>query len=378
MRVLVVTPWYPQAGDGGGSFVEDQVSSVAMHHEPAVLHLTPTGSGPSRLETGGRWLVLRAAPPIPALRGTAAIRDLAGVATGIRRLRAIGFRPELLHAHVFGAALASVPAARMLRIPLVVSEHYSGLARGDVGRRGRLAASIAYRSADAVCPVSASLRDTVAGLAPRARLLVMPNPVDERRFSPPEAGRKEGPVRVLVVAALVPVKGVDVLIEAVSGLAARRRDLRVTIIGDGPERSAYVRRVQEAGMGELIQLAGRRSRAEVAEAMQDADLLVAPSRWETFSVSVAEALCSGLPVLGTRAGALPELVDESNGRLVEPGDPVALAAALDDMLDTLTRYDRADIAQRAAGRWGAESVGRRWSELYAELAERDHPAPRHG
>jgi glycosyltransferase involved in cell wall biosynthesis len=102
--------------------------------------------------------------------------------------------------------------------------------------------------------------------------------------------------------------------------------------------------------------------------MQEADLLVAPSRWETFSVAVAEALCRGLPVLATRVGALPELVDETSGILVDPHDPTALAASLDEMLDGLGRFDRSMISRRGIARWGAGGVGARWSELYAELA----------
>jgi glycosyltransferase involved in cell wall biosynthesis len=297
----------------------------------------------------------------------APLPDAAAVVAGVRR---VGHRPDLVHAHVFTAALAAVPTARLLGVPLVVSEHYSGFARGDVPRRARAAASVAYRAADAVCPVSASLWGTLAGLVPAARTRVMPNPVDEGLFALAEPGPTSGPARILVVASLVPVKGVDGLIDAVGIVAGRRRDFRLTVIGDGPQRAAYERRVGDAGLGELVRLVGRRTRHEVARAMQEADLCVAPSRWETFSVAVAEALCRGLPVLATRVGALPELVDETSGVLVAPDDPAALADGLDGMLEALGRFDRLAISRRAVERWGARNVGARWSELYLELAAR--------
>ena len=372
VRVLVVTPWYPHAHDGVGSFVEDQVRSVASHHNVAVLHLTTTGGHrvTRRADGDGSWPVVTAAAPNSGLPGSALLWNSAGVAKGVGHLRRGGFRPELVHAHVFSAALAVTPAARLLGAPLVVSEHYSGLARSDFSRHDRLAASLAYRAAAVVCPVSASLQDTLAGLAPNARFQVVPNPVDDRVFAPPKPASREGPVRVLVVASLVPVKGVGGFIEAVGRLALRRRDLYVTVIGDGPERSSYERKVRAAGVGDVLRLAGRQSRQEVARAMRESDLLVAPSKWETFSVAVAEALCCGLPVLATRVGALPELVDESSGRLVEPGDPAAMAAALDGMLDAVGQFDRAAISTNAIERWGAARIGARWDELYRQLTAR--------
>jgi glycosyltransferase involved in cell wall biosynthesis len=298
------------------------------------------------------------------------LRDAAAVAAGVGRLRRAGFRPELVHAHVFTAALAAVPTARLLGVPLVVSEHYSGFARGDVPKRARMAASVAYRSAQAVCPVSASLEATVAGLTSAARTHVIPNPVDEKVFAFADPVPRTGPARILTVASLVPVKGVDVLIDAIGITVTRRRGFRVTVIGDGAERVAYERRAADAGAGDLIRFVGHRTRHDVAAAMRESDLFVAPSRWETFAVAVAEALCAGLPVLATRVGALPELVNGASGTLVEPDQPAALAAALNDMLDSLGRFDRSAISRRAIERWGAGRIGARWSELYAELGAR--------
>jgi glycosyltransferase involved in cell wall biosynthesis len=368
MRTLVVTPWYPHEGDGAGSFVEDQVRSIASEHEPVVLHLMPAAERSSPVETDGPWPVIRIAAPASPVPGVTFLRDAGRVASAVLRLRRRGFRPDLIHAHVYTAALAAVPAARASRVPLVVSEHYSGLARAEVPRRERLAAMVAYRAADVVCPASESLRRQLFKFAPGARMQVMPNPVDERRFALPEPAPESGPPRVLTIASLLPIKGVDVLIEAVSAVVADRRDWQLTVIGDGPARSTYEQSVRNAGVGDLIRFVGRRSRDEVAHAMQEAAFLVAPSRWETFSVAVAEALCCGLPVVASRVGALPELVNESNGRLVEPDHPAALAPALADMLDAYKRFDRRAIASEAAERWGARRVGARWSELYEELA----------
>jgi glycosyltransferase involved in cell wall biosynthesis len=191
--------------------------------------------------------------------------------------------------------------------------------------------------------------------------------VDEGVFKLGDRRADSGPARILVVASLVPVKGVDGLIDAVALLAQRRRDFHVTVIGDGPHRAAYERKLIGARADDLVRLVGSQPRNEVARAMRQADLLVAPSRWETFSVAVAEALCCGLPVLASRVGALPELVDDASGALVEPDDPHALATALERMLDDRERFDREAIRRRAVQHWGSRRVGALWSELYAEF-----------
>ncbi len=367
MRIAVVTPWYPEEGSGAGSFVRDHARTVTGDHEVAVLHLAT--SGRPALDVGSDGIpVVRLPPRLPRRSGLSVASDAQSVARGLRLLRGRGFRPDLLHAHVFGAGLAALPAARTLRIPLVLSEHYSGLARGDVPRRGRAVAAAAYRAANAVTAPSASLSTTIQGVAPGVRVRLVPNPVDTERFSPPPARPASPPHRLLAVASLVPVKGVAMLVDALGELGSARGDVRLTVIGEGPERADIERRVTAAGLEGLVTLAGRRTRAEVAEEMRRSHLLVAPSEWETFSVAVAEALCCGLPVLATRVGALPELVDAGSGRLVDPS-PAALADGLRSMLTELERYEPAAIAAAARRRWGADQVGALWRALYAELAD---------
>jgi glycosyltransferase involved in cell wall biosynthesis len=368
MRVAVVTPWFPRHGDGAGSFVEDQVRSVAGTHELAVIHLARRAAAPIEAEQGENWRVLHCAPRVPNRPGLVLVRDFAAATSGLRRLRREGFTPDLVHAHVFSAGLAVLPIARRRRVPLVLSEHLSDVSRGRLSRRAGRLAGLAYRGAELVCPVSESLRAGVERLAPGAQLRVVPNSVDERLFRPSEALPAEGPLHVLAVASLVSVKRIELLLEAVGLVAARRRDFALTVIGDGPLRSRLQARIDSGGLSDLLELAGPRARPEVADALRNADLLVVPSEWETFSVAAAEALMCGVPVLATRTGALPELIGDGNGRLVDPLDARALAAGLDAMLDSARRYDRRTIARAALERFGASSVGSAWSAIYAELA----------
>ena len=87
---------------------------------------------------------------------------------------------------------------------------------------------------------------------------------------------------------------------------------------------------------------------------------------ENMPLAVLEALCCGLPVAATDVGGVPEAVG-ADGALVPAGDAEALAAAIESVLDDYGRFDRAEIARRAAARWSFDAVGRIWDEIYRSL-----------
>lgn len=374
MRVLLLSDWYPAgADDVAGVFVREHALALAeAGHEVAVLHLAAParGMGAPRLRA-----VADAQPPLTRFtHGRApglgmALKLVAGELGLARLLLRRGFRPELVHAHEFGAGLVGVSLARELRVPAVISEHLSLFALGGVGGAARLIARRAFAAADVVCPPSATLRDALIAGGYRARFEVVPNPVDSDLFRPaasraPRAAEERA--RIVVVAALRPVKGIDLLIEAVALLARERRDFTVEVIGDGPQREALAALIRRRGVGDQLRLAGAAARESVARRLQAADFAVVPSRFETFSVAAAEAQACGLPIVAAAVGALPERVRE-HGLLCRPEDPADLAAAIGTMLDGHRGYDRELIAADARARYGRAAVGARWTALYAGL-----------
>jgi glycosyltransferase involved in cell wall biosynthesis len=134
-------------------------------------------------------------------------------------------------------------------------------------------------------------------------------------------------------------KGQDVLVEALAELA--ERDWHCVLAGPLDRDPDFVGRLQtritRLGYGHRIRLAGVLTGAALSHAYATADLLVAPSRSETYGMAVTEALAHGLPVIAAAVGGLPEALGFTAdgtrpGRLVPPGDPAALAAVLEDWL----------------------------------------------
>ncbi|MEM9755872.1 MAG: glycosyltransferase family 4 protein, partial [Pseudomonadota bacterium] len=153
-------------------------------------------------------------------------------------------------------------------------------------------------------------------------------------------------LHLVFVGRLAPVKGLRVLMAALRRLDAP--DVRLTVVGDGPERAAL--QALAAPLGAAVRFTGYQSQEEVAQILATADAFVLPSFAEGVPVVLMEALAAGLPVIATRITGVPELVEDGvSGLLVTPGDPGALAAAIADLS---ARADRG----RSLGAAGRKTV----------------------
>jgi glycosyltransferase involved in cell wall biosynthesis len=199
--------------------------------------------------------------------------------------------------------------------------------RGSVAEAAAYGAALALwqrrlvEQADAVIVPSVFARERLRELgAPLRwdRVHVLPPPLRDAVDESSQAGASGAGRYALVVSRLAPEKGVDVAIDA-----CRIAGMPLVVAGEGPERAALSERAGEAA----VRFVGQVGDHELAELRADAALALAPSRSaETFGLAVAEAMASGLPVVGSRVGAMPELLEPD--ALVTAGDAQALANAI--------------------------------------------------
>jgi glycosyltransferase involved in cell wall biosynthesis len=156
--------------------------------------------------------------------------------------------------------------------------------------------------------------------------------------------------RLLFVGRLAKVKGLVVLLEALAAMHARRPDLRLALIGDGPDRSRLERSAVDLGVKQQVQFLGYKSHEEVQAELRKADVFVMASFAEGVPVVLMEAMATGLPVVATRVAGVPELVDDGvSGFITPPGNPDKLAEKIEGLI--------ADHALRTKfGRVGREKV----------------------
>jgi glycosyltransferase involved in cell wall biosynthesis len=277
------------------------------------------------------------------------------------RLRALTRGADVVHAHGFRAGVVCAialsrwraaarvvdPAGVRRRPALVVTLHNAML-----GRRSRRwvlnhAMRRLARVADGVLAVSA---DLVAELAPGGRAVdralvaaQLPSPAHDVASTRAALGISGAVPMMLAVGRLHPQKGFDVLVDAARLLRDRGVRAATVIAGDGPARADLQRAIDAAGVD--VRLLGNRS--DVAELLAAADVVVMPSRWEGWPLAAVEVLEAGKPLVATKVGGLPELVDDA-GVLVEACDAAALATAMATVLDDADFA--ADLAHRARRR----------------------------
>jgi glycosyltransferase involved in cell wall biosynthesis len=297
-------------------------------------------------------------------------RGARGLARLVGGLRA--FAPHVVHGYLFGPCLFAGLAGRMAAVPHVVA------AKRNVDAfespRQRWLHGLGLRLATRVTAVSERVADSAAALGvPRAKITVIPNGVDVGRFSTPAAERPpelQGRTPVLgSVGCLAPRKDYAVLLEAVAGLRARYPRLLFVLVGDGPERAALESRARSLGLDGAVMFAGERP--DVERWLPHFDLFALSSREEGIPNALLEAMAAGRPVVATAVGGTPEVVvDGLTGVLVPPGDPSALRAALERLLERPEDARRMGqlAAARAREEYGIERMVRRHEELYAALA----------
>lgn len=280
----------------------------------------------------------------------------AGVAAVVDRLRE-RFPFDLIHAHfVYPDGAAAAKLARRYGTPLVITDHAPWLPWMREYPNVRRQALEALGAAALHFSVGSSLRQTVVDVAgEQEKLRIVPNGVDIDIFSPGAAPVRKTGDRLIYVGRLHHTKGTDVLLRAMRRLADTRPSLRLTLVGGNLGFLAYKR--QEAAMRDLalslnlgphLEFVGELPPEQVAERIRASDVLVLPSRRETFGTVLLEALACGVPVVATKCGGPEDFIDDSVGRFAPVEDPEALAAAITDVLEHRESFDPLALRQFAS------------------------------
>jgi glycosyltransferase involved in cell wall biosynthesis len=261
----------------------------------------------------------------------------------ITRLAAVfrRWRPDVVHTHDQRALFYAGPAARLARVPWLVHTRHGR----DVNATRRQAAI--FRQLSKLVDRFVCVSNEVAALSlaqgvPRAKVRTILNGIDLGRIQP----SRPNPVGPCVtVARLSPEKDIANLVRATAIAASRVPDLRVEVAGDGSCREELAQMSVELGVADRIAFLGEVR--EIAALLGRARLFVLPSRSEGIPLTALEAMAGALPVVATRVGGLPEVVEDGvTGLLVPPSDPQALAGALVEIWDDPGRADRMGVLGR--------------------------------
>jgi glycosyltransferase involved in cell wall biosynthesis len=287
-------------------------------------------------------------------------------------------RVDVLHTHKFGSNLWGALVAGMARVPVVVAHEHTWSYQGQPLRRF-LDREVIARRADRFLAVSRADRrrmTEVEGID-AARTGFIPIGIHPSTLSAgardvrAELGlRPDAPV-IGSVGILRPQKANEVLIRAVALLAAKRPDVRLLLVGDGPARASLERLVGELDLRENVKLLGMRS--DVPEILRALDVAACSSDFEGSPLAVMEYMDMGLPIAATAVGGIPDLIESGvHGLLVPPRDPGALAGALEELLGDRARARAMGecASERRRAEFDLGVVIARIEALYCELLAR--------
>jgi glycogen(starch) synthase len=389
-RVLRLCSVYeaPTTSIGGTGALLDPVGGMQTHTAALTRALAERGvrqdvvtafraGAPRRERSGPHVVVHRVGVPLRRLRQ---LYSGPAFALALRIAR----DADLVHVHQ-GEDLAALPialaAARRARIPLVVTIHTSlahtlrvvDLRTALLRRAGGKIEAAAAGRADAVIVLTPRLkRLAVAAGVPEARIEVIPSGVERSLFGPD--GGDPFPTlprpRVLFLGRLAAQKDVPTLLRA-----AAHVDAHLLLVGDGPERRSLEEQARELGIEGRVTFAGFLERRRVPDALRHSDVLVLPSAYEELGSALIEGMWTGIPIVASRTGGIPEVVEDGRTAiLVDPGDAAGFARAINRILTDggLAERLRAGALEQAAG-YDWELLAARVHAVYQRVLARANP-----
>ncbi|MFA4907106.1 MAG: glycosyltransferase [archaeon] len=266
-------------------------------------------------------------------------------------------RPDVVIAH--SSLFAGSALGKWLKdknIPLIVTEHLKEFLIPDTFTDfQKNCIHEAYHYADRIVAVSSRLRYSIAHQFPESapKISIIPNPVDVSAFEIAlDKKPAEKPFVFLTVTFFRSEKRLDLLLQAFANVRQDDPDVRLVLVGDGPENQMIKQLIKELNLDNSIALTGFLPQTEIVAQMQKSHALVLPSEVETFGIVLIEAMACGQPVIATRCGGPEDIVTPETGFLVPVNDVAALTTAMQRMITDYRQFNPQSIRQIAVEKFG--------------------------
>lgn len=382
MKVVWLASWYPNnTNPFDGDFIERHAVAVSKYVQLTVLLVVKDNAMPRRSfkvdkSVNGNLTIYR------GYYGTSVINPVLEKIISFKKYKHFQQKlfqqniseqgqPDIIHVQVaMKAGLLALYLKKKFNIPFIVTEHWSGYYKYCTPNvysgnwpLNRINKKV-LQQAKLLITVSDNLGKTINDNFTGVPYKVIPNVVDTSLFfyQPVLTPR----FRFIHPSGLVHVKNPEGIIAACKLVKDRGYDFELLMLG--AENEAVTNLANENGLlNHTVFFKGVVPYTAVAAEMQQSSALLMFSRHENMSCVVLEALCCGLPVICTRVGGIPEVIDEQNGLLVESENVQQLAAAMCNMIDTYSRYDKAAIAAAAKEKFNYTAVAQQHLEIYEQL-----------
>lgn len=378
-KILFLARWYPNRYDPmPGLFIRRHAQALATKKTVAViyLHQIDINSEKVREVTVEKTAQLLEIKVYYAKNHSlfAKVLNIWGFVSAMwlawQVMKKQGFVPDFIHVHVLTRLGVFAWLMKLFNnIPYGITEHwsrylplrndYKGWLRKNVTR-------LVVRDSVFVTTVTTNLAEAMqAHKLKHSHYHVLPNVVDTNMFVPTIRPQHRPFAFIHISCFEDQSKNISGLLRAVAKLQSVRNNFRFVMVGEGQDEAAMRRLAEALNLNEpVLSFTGLLESNALADALSQADALVLFSHYENLPVVIPEAFACGLPVIATRVGGIPEVVDSSNGVLVEAGDETALLNAMQDFLDKKLEYNKTSIRNEVVAKNSPSAVAEKLCELY--------------
>jgi len=378
IKVLFLSQWYPHRNDPMlGLFVQKHAEAVSLHCDVKVLYVQSDENiddfeMTDRTQNNLRELIVYY--PIskqkPFSKFNNIINYYIAYWKGYKKIYSEGFKPDIIHVNIL---TRTAFVAYMLKIckgiPYIITEHWSRYLPDRNSFKGafrKLLTRLVVKNAKAILPVSENLRQAMlAHKLLNNNYIVVNNVVDNFFFSEsPTVHRTKK--RIIHVSCFdEEAKNVKGIIRATYELSKKRQDFELMLVGTGVDFQNVRQYTDTFNFPKgIIHFLGEKTSEEVANWIQNSDFFVLFSNFENSPVVISESLVCGKPVISSNVGGTPELINDSNGILINAGNEDELLNGMNYLLDNFQNYDSEIIKADAKDKFSYENIGMQLTTIY--------------
>ncbi len=388
--VLWLASWYPnKINPFEGDFIQRHARAVSLYMPVTVFHVCQLGPGDAGNENetveqekdGLKEIVIYFRSTVTGIGFLDVliynIRYISTYKTALKKYFKEHGMPLLVHVNIpMKAGLAALWIWRKWGVKYLLTEHSTHYGMGssdDFSRKGSFHRKMTrkiFRTARVVINVSAALGERTRKIFDLNEVKVIHNTVDDHLFTLRPQVR---PTRFRFIHAsslLDDHKNVSGIIRAVHALSSNRRDFELIIVGPNPDQLRGL--AMQLQVDDMVQFTGEISYGAVADQMSQASAFVLFSWYENSPCVIGEALCCGIPVISSRTGGVAELLNASNGILVDAGDTAQLSAAMEKLMNNYSSFNREAIAGKAKAEFSYKVIGEKIAALYHLVTPAQH------
>ncbi len=385
LNILFLSSWYPnRVLPTLGNFVQKHAEAVALQSNVAALYVCSDANCKQKYEVVHSVIkniftvnvyYKKVEHSIPLLSQIQKLnRYIRAHLMGLKEIDKNFGAIDLVHHNIlYPAGAIALYLKRKKNIPYIITENWTGYLPSKKMKFGflqtRLSKKIA-RHASYITPVSRDLKEAMINLGFNSNYEIVYNVVDTKLFYPQLNKSSNRKIKLLHISTLDDAhKNISGMLRIVEELSKQRTDFEMWFVGDG-DTSPHIKTAIELGILNLFAFFdGAKSTSEVAEIMRNADCFVMFSNYENLPCVIIEALASGLPIVSSTAGGIPEHITDNLGYLVQPLDENGLLKSLNKAIDNIKsgKYNTNELSDYSKNNFSYEKVSEKFHELYHRI-----------